>query len=306
MERHLSGAVEKAQTSRHSYDRYPKNYQKHMREIQEEHWYDVFPFSLALWPQSFREAERLGSWWRDRCNYPLLTIEFMLDGELIYEQEGQVHHLHAGDLYLSHPGNTIRIQNAPCKYAHQLQLCVAGSLLKLLLETFDLKRTFRMRCPERNELESRLRAFPGVLRDKDPHTRVQASTMTYELIAWIAENKHEFSLSDLPPPLTHTIRNMQAELSHNFSIPELAAMSNTSKATLNRLFRKYLNTSPQVYLNSLRMENAKNFIRRGRLSFKEIAEQLGFRNSLYFSTAFKRYTGMSPSEFRSLSDAADS
>ena len=57
----------------------------------------------------------------------------------------------------------------------------------------------------------------------------------------------ELSLADLPPPLTHSIRNMQAELSHNFSIPELAAMSNTSKATLNRLFRKYLNTSPQAY-----------------------------------------------------------
>ena len=83
-----------------------------------------------------------------------------------------------------------------------------------------------------------------------------------------------------------------------FSIPELAAMSNTSKATLNRLFRKYLNTSPQAYLNSLRMENAKNLIRRGNLSFKEIAEQLGFRNSLYFSTSFKKYTGVAPSEFR--------
>ena len=80
--------IEKAETSRHSYDRFPKNYLKHMKNIRSEHWYDVFPFSLALWPQNYSETERMGSWWRDRCNYPLLTLELILDGELVYEQEG--------------------------------------------------------------------------------------------------------------------------------------------------------------------------------------------------------------------------
>ncbi len=269
-----------------------------MKNIRSEHWYDVFPFSLALWPQNYSETERMGSWWRDRCNYPLLTLELILDGELVYEQEGIVHHLHQGDLYFSHPGNTIRIKNAPCKYVHQLQLCIAGSLLKLLLETLDLKKTYLMKFRDFTALEERYREFAELLGKKEPGSEALTSAKTYELIAWLAESKRELSLADLPPPLTHSIRNMQAELSHNFSIPELAAMSNTSKATLNRLFRKYLNTSPQAYLNSLRMENAKNLIRRGNLSFKEIAEQLGFRNSLYFSTSFKKYTGVAPSEFR--------
>ena len=290
--------IEKAETSRHSYDRFPKNYLKHMKNIRSEHWYDVFPFSLALWPQNYSETERMGSWWRDRCNYPLLTLELILDGELVYEQEGIVHHLHQGDLYFSHPGNTIRIKNAPCKYVHQLQLCIAGSPLKLLLETLDLKKTYLMKFRDFTALEERYREFAELLGKKEPGSEALTSAKTYELIAWLAESKRELSLADLPPPLTHSIRNMQAELSHNFSIPELAAMSNTSKATLNRLFRKYLNTSPQAYLNSLRMENAKNLIRRGNLSFKEIAEQLGFRNSLYFSTSFKKYTGVAPSEFR--------
>ena len=46
------------------------------------------------------------------------------------------------------------------------------------------------------------------------------------------------------------------------------------------------------------MESAVQLVRAGQLSFKEIAEQLGFRNSLYFSTVFRRYTGLTPTAFR--------
>ena len=83
-----------------------------------------------------------------------------------------------------------------------------------------------------------------------------------------------------------------------FSIGELAAALGISRVTLNNLFRQYLNTTPQAYRHRICMENAVQLVRSGEYSFKEISEQLGFRNSLYFSTVFRRYTGMTPTEYR--------
>ena len=46
------------------------------------------------------------------------------------------------------------------------------------------------------------------------------------------------------------------------------------------------------------MERAKQLILEGRHSIKEIADLLGISNPFYFSTAFRRYVGMSPSQYR--------
>ena len=67
---------------------------------------------------------------------------------------------------------------------------------------------------------------------------------------------------------------------------------------LMRLFRKHLGVSPLEYRNRLRIEEAKRHLAHSTLSMKEIAERLGYRNALYFSTAFRKRTGVSPSLYR--------
>ena len=46
------------------------------------------------------------------------------------------------------------------------------------------------------------------------------------------------------------------------------------------------------------MEKAMELLRGTDLRTYEIADQIGFENTHYFSVAFKKYTGMSPSDFR--------
>ena len=91
--------------------------------------------------------------------------------------------------------------------------------------------------------------------------------------------------------------SIDSNLDKEFNVPALAAQFNISAPTLTRMFRKYLNSSPRKYLIKRRMEDAKQLIRIGRLSFKEIAAVVGYQDSRYFSTAFKKYVGCSPSQF---------
>lgn len=58
---------------------------------------------------------------------------------------------------------------------------------------------------------------------------------------------------------------------------------------------------PVKYLTQLRIEYAKELLITGRYSIGEIAEMCGFENVYYFSTVFKKHTGIPPSKYFELS-----
>lgn len=52
------------------------------------------------------------------------------------------------------------------------------------------------------------------------------------------------------------------------------------------------------YISKLRIEKAITLISSTDMSFSEIAEKTGFTTPSYFSTAFKQYTGKTPSQYK--------
>ncbi len=68
--------------------------------------------------------------------------------------------------------------------------------------------------------------------------------------------------------------------------------------SLRHRFRKIFGISPQGMLLRLRMERAKDLLRNGNLSVKEIAQELGYSRQHDLSRAFHKYTGTSPSEWK--------
>ena len=67
---------------------------------------------------------------------------------------------------------------------------------------------------------------------------------------------------------------------------------------LEALFRKVSNVSPVQFLQHLRIETAQRLIRERRLSLTEIAFEVGFNSSQYFSNCFKKQVGLESREYR--------
>lgn len=84
----------------------------------------------------------------------------------------------------------------------------------------------------------------------------------------------------------------------DLSMTAAAVFAGVSTPTLIRLFHKFFNQSPMEYITAMRMEQAKNLLESTFLSIKEISLQTGFNSPLYFSTVFRKYTGINPREFR--------
>jgi AraC family transcriptional regulator len=70
-----------------------------------------------------------------------------------------------------------------------------------------------------------------------------------------------------------------------------------SEAYLRRVFLRIYGRSPLEYINGLRIERAKEMLLSGLYSIGDIAFNCGFSDAKYFSTAFKRITGRTPSDY---------
>lgn len=73
-----------------------------------------------------------------------------------------------------------------------------------------------------------------------------------------------------------------------------------SRASLYNKLKALTDMGANDYINKFRMEKAITLITTTELSFTEIAEKVGFTTSRYFSTAFKQYTGETPTKYKSI------
>ncbi len=67
---------------------------------------------------------------------------------------------------------------------------------------------------------------------------------------------------------------------------------------LSRMFKKEIGISFVEYITKIRMEKAIELLRKGELKVFEIADCIGISDSNYFSTCFKKYFGVSVSEYK--------
>ncbi len=91
---------------------------------------------------------------------------------------------------------------------------------------------------------------------------------------------------------------MEDRLYGKFTLDELAKELAFGKTYISKHFIKVCGHSIIDYFNLMKINEAKRLIREGRYNFFEISERLMFSNSHYFSTLFKKHTGMTPTQYK--------
>ena len=71
-----------------------------------------------------------------------------------------------------------------------------------------------------------------------------------------------------------------------------------SRALLYNKMKAITGTGAKEYITRIRIEKAKNLIETTNLSIADISEMTGFSAQSYFSTAFKNYTGLTPTKYK--------
>jgi len=101
----------------------------------------------------------------------------------------------------------------------------------------------------------------------------------------------------------YTIKKSVEHIHQNFSNPDLcltdiASFSEISDTHFRRVFKSVYGTSPNKYINSLRINKAKSMLANSNLSIEEISYKCGYNDYSYFIKLFSRATGYTPLKYR--------
>ena len=102
-------------------------------------------------------------------------------------------------------------------------------------------------------------------------------------------------------PVEEYIDRAAQFMHYNYStieVRDVVSFVGFSRGYLSTAFKKVKGISLQEYLLRLRMQKAKELITSTSLPIQEIAERVGYDDQLNFSRIFRKYEGMSPSEYR--------
>jgi YesN/AraC family two-component response regulator len=88
------------------------------------------------------------------------------------------------------------------------------------------------------------------------------------------------------------------------SLAWLAREVGMSRCGLSHRFTKVTGLPFRAYLLGVRMERAKEYLAAGQVSITEVAQAVGFGDLPRFDKLFKRYTGLTPSAYRSRAGAS--
>lgn len=105
-------------------------------------------------------------------------------------------------------------------------------------------------------------------------------------------------VSQAPVKMVETIGYILVNLHQELSVAVLASRANQHPDYFSRQFKIFTGERPVKYILDKRIERAQYLLATSRMTYSEIAIQVGFDSLSYFSKSFKKLTGMSPRAYK--------
>lgn len=103
---------------------------------------------------------------------------------------------------------------------------------------------------------------------------------------------------DIPADVKELLDYVEQHLYDKLNVSIIARDMGKSESTVKNLFALYQSGGIMNYCNSRKIKEARRLIREGNHNFVQIANMLQFDTPQYFSKCFKKFTNMTPSEYK--------
>lgn len=98
---------------------------------------------------------------------------------------------------------------------------------------------------------------------------------------------------------------IDAHLQDDLTLESLAQHCHGSVFHMHRMFKRLQGVTPIVYIQNKRIAEAKRLLSRSGRSIAGVAAEVGLPSVSYFTTLFKRRTGLTPAEYRAAARSAE-
>ena len=151
-----------------------------------------------------------------------------------------------------------------------------------------------------------IRKYEALMDSDDPRSIYYKEHLLEDILLQAYAENHSSDLEDarLTDESIHDETVIRAtafireNLDKRLSVEMVCHASGTNPSTLNFKFRKELSTSVGGYITAERMKKARYMLSNTTHTIRDIAMLCGFDSVYYFSAAFHKYNGLSPTDFR--------
>ncbi len=228
-------------------------------------------------------------------------IHHIVKGVGYYETNGNVYTLKAGDSFLVYPYVEIKYyadMNDPWEY---YWVGFSGADAANLMLSTDFSRELPLIHHPSDESSKVKRRILDIyeIRGNSLAAQTEMTGKLYTALAFFIKiSGHKEKCENSYQSYVKAARNYIAtNYSYGISVDEIADYVGISRSHLFRAFKTYTGESPKEYLSNYRINTACTLLRETNLSITAISKSVGFENNLYFSKAFRKIKGMSPSQY---------
>lgn len=228
----------------------------------------------------------------------VIVLEYVISGKGYLDIDGKVSEVVAGDFYIIRPDVTCKYwadKNQPFKkiWVNVFSDMLMGIICKLNLDKETIYHHNSSEIPD---------IFYMMLKKADeehekPSIHMELSVYIYEILAKISIEQSIYSSAGSKIAQKACFR-LNSHLYSNPKIKEISDSLFVSENYLIEEYKKVYGKTPLQDLNSKRIDIIKNLLKNTDMRISDISRKLSFNNEHYFSTFFKKYTGMTPTKYR--------
>ena len=196
-------------------------------------------------------------------------------------------------------GDYVGAGNAAGQFFDWMSANFADSVMDIRLKVLEFvlyaERLLYVKGGNTYEFKSRTDYLPSVMgMDNLSEMKTWFVNKIIEITQKVENNRNEKSESLIEKAENYINKNYMKDI----SLDDISRYCNISSYYFSKLFKQETGENYVEYLSRVRIENAKKMLTESEASIKEISYSVGFSDPNYFSRAFKKYEGVSPTEYK--------
>ncbi len=146
--------------------------------------------------------------------------------------------------------------------------------------------------------EARFRRMLSSWRSGSDVGKLECYSLLYGILAAQLKGRSAYINSELRQRLGRVEKYISDNYMKEITVGELAKLCSMSEGYFRRSFERRYRSSPAKYIMTARLRSAAELLSYGNMTVTQISEAVGFSSVYYFSRAFKKEYGLTPSGFR--------
>lgn len=244
-----------------------------------------------------REAASLKP--RIKSNY---VFHYILHGSGTLQVNDTSISVEQGDCFILPKNNVTRYWPTPTDLWEYMWIGVSGTKLEEYLLRSSILDDYVIHCKPNSQFLSHfmtLMELSEILVSQ--HADLLFNSEIYKLL-YALSHEHPNNRQPIRTPkeafFFQAVTFIENYYPQPISVSYIASRLNISRGYLHRLFKIYLNTSPQAYLMKTRMDKSVELLLHTDYSVAKIANSVGYEDPLTFSRAFTNHFGQAPTHYR--------